>query len=295
MEPAPWTATVHYQPILGGYFFQEDAVIEVGAPTPIVMRSIYGWDAETERYVMFVVGNTGEADFHTVQFPEPGTMIVGHAGMRQGEFATMRTITRVTADAITFESERANGTGPWFTAVKGELTKADVKPPELLAVGFVGVPVPPQIEALADRMAGSYTIRGSMASAPGAADVRISGAEHITKAFGGHAIHSIVEGSAGGEGPTYVAHTFMVWNASDARFDSVAFDNMGTVGHSQAWMVGDDTLVAVFAGRRMGQPTADRGTLKLGDDGPESWTSHTIVGTDEPKLTFHATYERKSD
>lgn len=295
MDAMPWTATVHFQPILDGHFFQEDIVIAVGAPTPIVMRSIYGWDAENERYVMFGLGNTGESEFHTLRFPTPGTMVVGHAGVRQGEFATSRSVTRITADAITFEGERANGAGPWFTEVTGKLTKTDAKPPELPAVGFVGVPVASQTKALADRMAGTYAITGSMSPAPGAPDVEISGIEKIAPAFGGHAVHSIVEGTAGGEGPKYVAHNFMVWNANDQCFESVAFDNLGTVGRSQAWMAGDDTLVTVFAGKRMGQPIAERGTLKFGDDGPESWTSHTMAGAGEPRQTFHATYARKSD
>jgi len=292
-QPAtPWTATIAFQPILDGYFFQEDVEVQVGAPTPLQMRTIYGWDAENERYVAFGLGNTGESHYGTADFPEPGVMVTGHAGPMQGTFGVNRVVWRFGDGKMRFHADRANGAGAFFVEVQGAFQRIDAAPKSAAEASFVGVPIATQITKLAPRLTGTYSIRGAMRMTPDMPEMKITGTETIALAFGGHAVTMVVEGNADG-GPPYVGHNYMVWNAADSCYDFVGFDNMGMCGKMSAWMVDADTIVAVHGGKEMGQPVAARATMKIGKAGLASWTNHSIVGAAEPMQSFHATYTRE--
>lgn len=296
-DPMPWTATTVMKPVLDGFFFQDDSKIEMpGMPTPLGMRTVYGWDAENERYVAYGVGNTGEGEMATVHFPDPRTMVMGSAGLRMGQYTVSRAVWKIDGDTSTFVSERANDAGDWYVEVEGTFERGDATAPasvQVVDASFMDVPVHEQTSRLADALSGKYAIQGSMTIAPGMPETKIRGTEAIGPAFGGHVVFSRVEGFAEGDDHPYVGETYMTWNAVDQSYDLVMFDNMGMVGAGQLRFVDDATLVGVFAGPMMGTPSVQRSVTRIGENGVTGAVSHSIVGAHEPMKSFEAKYTRK--
>jgi hypothetical protein len=292
-----WTATVEFAPVLGGFFFQDDTVVEmVGMPTPLVMRTVYGWDAENERYVAYGIGNTGEAQLTRVHFPKPGTMVMAGSGMRFGQLTLGRTVWMAKGDSTSFRSERANDAGSWYTEVQGRMQRVETAPkPAPAEASFMDMPVPEPIEKLLDAMAGTYGVAGAMTMAPGMPEMKVRGTERIGAAFGGHALHSRVEGYADNDEVLYVGDTYMTWNEVDRCYDLVMFDNMGAVAKAQNRFAEDGSLVGVFSGPMMGQLTVQRSVTKFGERGVQEIYGHTISGTHPPMETFRMHYTRKAD
>lgn len=293
MPAEEWTATVEIKPILDGFFFQEETIVHVGAPTPMVMRGIYGWDAEHERLVAFGCGNQGISNVGTVYFPSRTTMVIGVAEEQNGVPMVARNTWTFGGDELTYKSERANGAGDWYTEVEGKFERTDVKPKGVTEASFMGVPVAAPMTVLAGKMVGTYDVKGTMTMAPGMPATKIHGTESIQPILGGHTLFSEVRGYAEGDDAEYVGHNYMCWDPVDNCFDLVFVSNMGEFGKAEARMTEDGHLVTIASGPMMGQLTASRSIIKFGPTGVEEVISHLLSGTADPIVNFKGTYARK--
>lgn len=294
-QPAgEWTATVEFQPILDGFFFQEDTIVEIGAPTPLQMRTVFGWDSEKERYVSFGAGNTGESYYTTVYFPDAKTLVVDRAGQEQGQPVVSRNTWKIGDKNLTYIAQRAVGTGKWHTMVEGTFERAsNTNRKNFTEASFIETPVDANLEKLSKRIAGTYEVTGTMKMMPDMPEMKITGTEAVRRMFGGHAIHSHIEGETAGEEGKYLADGYITWNPVEKCYDAVFFDNMGMVGESQMRFAGDDELIGTSAGTMMQTPVVCRTTMTLGENGIETVTATSIVGSGEPYDSFQATYKRQ--
>jgi hypothetical protein len=110
--------------------------------------------------------------------------------------------------------------------------------------------------------------------------------------FDGAIVQTETKGSAEGMPGAYEAHGYIAWNAADKCYRIVMVSNMGEVMAGDGRFAGDDKLIQIFTGLRMGQPCVARSVLQLDQDGrPVKVKNHSCMGDAEPMCDFVGTYE----
>lgn len=145
------------------------------------------------------------------------------------------------------------------------------------------------------RMAGSFEVAGEMTMAPGQPAMKIKGVDAIRTLFDGSIVQVTTTGTADGMPGTYEAHGYYAWDATDGAYDVLMVSNMGEVMKGEARFAGDDTLVQIFSGLRMGQLTVSRSVMHLDAKGhPQKVVNHSCMGTADPMQDFTGTYKPAS-
>ncbi|MBK8098082.1 MAG: DUF1579 family protein [Planctomycetes bacterium] len=287
--PSTWTSASTYQWVMGGFWLQCDTAIDFGPMGTMRFREYLGWDGENKQFATLAVNNLGEG-------------VLAHAHLKDGEMVMM--IPKVQPDGPATECARVKFTADKmemaisFLRVDGKATQdvtgtfTKVARLEIPALGAskAMMPAAPQMAAMA-KMAGKFDFAGQMIMAPGAPEMKIRGRDTITSLFDGAVVMVETVGESDG-GPQYLATGFYVWEHGKDRYRILSVDNMGMVMAGDAWLSGQ-SMVATFAGPRMGQPTVSRMVLTLGKDGgPEKIVGHSITGEHPPVQDFSGTYTR---
>ncbi|MEZ5962291.1 MAG: DUF1579 family protein [Planctomycetota bacterium] len=285
-----WTASVDAQWQLGGHFLQSDTEIHFdGMPTPMRFREFMGWDRENRRYVNLVVSNTGEGMLTEPHFADDHNLVLMMRRVEGGMPLFERTVTTIDKDSWKFVITFLRPEGDATESVRGDFQRDDrVRVPEL-GQSEALMPADGRMAKLA-RMAGVFDVAGEM-TMPGMQAMKITGKDTVRTLFGGSIVEIHTVGGSELAPDSYEAFAFYALDAGRDCYRMVYVNNMGQVGSMDARFVGDDKLVATFAGQYWGQPTTSRVVLKLDARGrPAATASHSCMGADEPTCDFRATY-----
>lgn len=290
-----WNATVRCQWVLNDYFLQTDSTIDFGPIGTMRLREYIGWDAENQKFAQIQVGNSGVGNLVNPVVQDGGACS-WFAIQAEGDSLHVERVTSgFSGDAWNFGIQFLGPAGPLMEAVDGEFEKVDEVKPMALgdAAPIMPVQAMPGHETMAKvaRMAGEYEFQGEM-TMPGMGTMKITGHDTIHALFGGAVTMVVTKGVAEGMPETYEAHGFQVWNPVRGCIESLFVSNMGEIGAWQGWLTDDETMVSLFSGVQMGQPTTKRMVMKLDGDGrPQSLLSHTCMGTGAPMVDFKGTYK----
>lgn len=300
-QEGKWTATSSARWVLGGHFVQEDLRIDMGeyVPAPMLIRSLYGYDREHDRYVALSVSNMGPPAASRVVFLDDHTLVTIAARVSMGAPAVHRTVTRLSADAYEFTLDEASADHPFQRIVEGRFTRVKEAPGidgvETADASYAMMPVPEEMAKL-DVMLGTWKVEGKMVPMPGADAVNVTGKQICTKILGGHVLAASVLGDSQQGGPAYEALYFAGWNPDARAFRTLYADNMGVSGSGLQHWIGERTAVTIMQPSKvMGVPAAFRSVAKMAADGG-SFTvlDHWLVGDAAPEKAFEATFSRIS-
>jgi hypothetical protein len=289
-----WTSATSFEWILGGHFLREDMAIQLAEiPTKLCMSTIYGWDAENQRYVAVGISNTGDAELSEVYFHE-GALVTLKSGLEMGAPSLERWVTRYKDGVSKTEGQTATGVGPLFTYVKGGSKRTSEKPSK---IERADAPLMPEYAGMVgdhhkklSSAAGDYTFTGWMIMPGMPEKMEIAGRESFRPIYGGMVLEFHTESEPVG---MYEAYGWMAWNEDRSCYDMVMVNSMGQAGHQLCHIVGG-TWVFTGAANSAGEPTVSRGLLRIREDGSfGDFDSHTISGKSDPVHNFHAKYARK--
>jgi hypothetical protein len=197
-----------------------------------------------------------------------------------------RWITRIAEGSHQFVGEEATGEGDWHVHVRGTSKRSATAKPvavEDLPPVFVD-PTPPMADVL--KMAGTYAVQGSFQMTPDAPAMEFSGREVAKPIFGGGIVQFVASGQPG----DWEGWHAMGYDATRKCFRSLSVDNMGMMGASDAWRLGDD-WVFTSAGTLQHTPVVYRMVLSTDAKGHLTKASaYAIHGTGAPYRQFQATY-----
>lgn len=287
MGEVPWTAVSEADWVLGGFFVEECTQISVGAPMPLQMKTLYGWDGENARNVSFALGNNGEhSGLTTMHWIEDDVLVSMTTDVLNGEPRMGRTTWEFGENSYDFKVETATGAGPFEVSIEGRFEKVE-KAAELAEHQLFVGSFPPSSLRKMRKMVGDFATEGWF-DFPGYGKQVIQGTEKIAFELGGHVLASTGVSKVNGM-PDWEGRTYTIWNATDKCFDVVMFSSHGEVGASQMWWDGD-SLLGTSAMRFMGTPMASRSIIKMSDLGPAVVEGHALIGSGEPKKNFHMEY-----
>lgn len=286
--PQTWTSKTVVEPILGGMFLRETMTISFPDMTETLQFvSVYGYDRENGKYKQWSVNNMGEVTEAELHWVDDDTFMSGAIAVTQGSPHVDRWVTHLGDETHSFRGDTAGGDGEFFVHVEGSVTR--VKAMEAAAHKDAAFMVPGAGEEMAklNRMAGTYDVEGAMFM-PDGSKMPISGVQTMKPIYAGTILESHTIGQ-----PNYEAWGWMGWNAHENRYEMVYVNSMGEAGHHPLYWSGND-LVAVFAGRSMGQPTVRRSASAVDENGvvTRAWT-HAIMAAGEPMRLFDAKYTKR--
>lgn len=299
MEPGapamPWTATMSVRKSLGGFFYEEDLTVRFeGMPAPLQMKEVFGWDAERQEYVKYVVGNGGEGHAPKVHWIDDDTCVELYTGFdMSGKPSLSRGTTHFSGDGFTYKSESLTGADPLRLNVEGRFTRAEhAAKAEITEASFMDTEPSPELARL-QKALGTWKVAGTMIMEPGAPEMKISGTETMKTLWGGTVVQSIVVGDPDPAmgGAVYQGLSYMTYDPAKKCIVCFQADSMGMCGVSECRFEGDD-LVVTTAGPMMGKPTASRAIMHMDDKGITRVVSHALSGTAAPYKGFDATYTR---
>lgn len=292
-EAMEWSGTMTFSKILDGFAVQEDLVVEVGAPSPLVMRTIYAVDGESGQAIAYGMSNQGNGSRMTFEFPAKGQMSVYGLDRSPSGAGVMRSRIHFDKNSYRFEHDSCRGIGTVFTEVSGSYQRGKSAKTAGNA-SFADAPIAPEMQSLAAIM-GNYTVKGSMVMVPGTEAMPVTGTETYHSLWGGSILMSEVRGDAPPGMPPYLSHSYMVWQPSTQCYEFLTVDTMGMAAVASArWATPAKELVVTWQGSAMGQLTVQNSVLKLGEKGISSVVSRALTGGHEPYVSFQATYERQS-
>jgi hypothetical protein len=287
----PWTSRSTTRKVMGGHYVRDDGIIEFKGPDPMTLALIthYCWDPIQNRYVVYVIGNTGELHTTEMQWSDENTMIQHSVTNRGGQRMSERWVAHIKKDEMTFEVEAAGASGGLWTMVKGKLSRAkDAQPVTLDKVG--GLEMMPQTEQMERlcRLAGNYAIKGTWSMAPNQPGMEFAGWERMRPAFGG----VVFESFPGGE--NYEGYTATVWNAREKRYSRLQLSDWGLHSITHGIWASETELVFTFQGEMMGQRMFSRTVVQVDKNGKVTATrGHVLAGTAEPFKSLDATLTLK--
>lgn len=292
MEASGWTSRSQVKKAMGGFFLEENTVIDVGEgmPAPLVFRSFMGYDSTNRKYLTVAVGNMGGASTSEMHWVDDNTMVSVESGMEDGVFAVDRWVTTLGTDTYSFVGHRSVDGGEFFVYVQGEMKRIDepFEAPSSQTTPAFG-PAGAQMQRL-NRMAGRYRLAGKMQMMPDAPSMDISGVETLAPIFGGTALQATVVGDPVPGLGAYEAWAVFTWNDERRCYTTLFVNNMGEIGESEMRWVGDQ-LVTTSAQLRMDLPSVYRGVITLDEKGAiTKMASHSMIGAHAPGLDFEATY-----
>lgn len=277
----PWTATATGRTVLGGHFVQFDEAIQTSAG-PLHFRTLYGWDAESERPAVYWTGSMGVGEMEATWIGENRLVTTGD-GREQGVPHADRAVMVIDEDGYTYEAHRLGPTGESFEMVTGEMKRTSREP---VAPAEASASSPGEHLADLAPMVGEWEFSG-MVNMPGM-KMDVTGRETIGWRYGGTVLAGHVEGQPEG---SFSADWYISWDPDAGRYRQLFASTMGEISVSSGWMIGDQL---VFTESRVadGTPTVSRGVVQLADGGIQKAWAHAISGTDEPVKSFEATYQR---
>ncbi|MCA8941787.1 MAG: DUF1579 family protein [Planctomycetes bacterium] len=289
-EPAgDWTSKSVVEPILGGMFLRDSSVISFpDQPQTLQFVTLYGYDRENQKYMQWSVSNMGEVTASEIHWIDDDTFVTAEIGVSDHTPHVDRWVTHLGDDEHTTKGETAGGAGSFFVHVDGTMKRAKAMDAVTRKDASFYVPgAGPEMKRL-NRMAGTYDVKGTM-FLPDGSETEIEGVQTMRPFYSGLVLESYTSGRPG----NYEAWSWIGWNAHEHRYEMVYANSMGEAGHHPMYWV-DDDLVALFAGRSMGQPTVRRSASSFDENGAvnKSWT-HVIVGTGEPARVFEANYAKR--
>jgi hypothetical protein len=290
---APWTASSTIKKVLDGFFLQEDVVIDLGEvmPMPIVFRTFYAYDQQTQKYMTLSVGNMGAPTASQIHWADDNTMVSVDATMEGGQFMQDRWVTKLEKDVISFKGFRSPGAGPTFPHIEGRMTrtKTAFTPPAPAQVPS-GAPANPEMAQLL-RMAGKYRLDGWFRPVAEMEPMTIGATETYAPIFGS----SILEmNTVGDDNPAFgvykawSAYGFSDWKKS---FVAIHLNNMGEMASTEGRFV-DGHLVFTHSSFRMGVPSLSRSIFTFDSNGKlAKLSAHGMTGASAPLHEFEATYK----
>ena len=303
-DQSEWDATIAFRKIMGGHFVQEDVTVTAeGMPSPLVFRTLHGYDRENQRYLALGVGNDGEIGSHEIAWLDDQTMaFTGSSFDAEGQPRVFRTVSKLSGDSMSYRQEGARGTGPWSTLIEGNFSKISKigkqggKPADADAAAvdaaFGGAQPNAPMQRL-QRLAGTWKIEGRMRPTPQAEWVPITGTETISPMFGGLLLKGEIHGESPGSDQAYHGTWYIGWDAHERRYRELFASSMGEIGSSHGEWIDDTHYVGMSANRHMGKPTVGRGLLRVDAQGkPVEYTHHVISGAEPPAQTFEAKYSK---
>lgn len=292
-EAMEWTATMSFTKILGGFAVQEDLVIEVGAPTKLLMRTVYGHDNESGRSIAANVGNQGELHVADYAFTDKGTLVVYGSSRSAEGFGVGRSRVEFTKDSYRFSHEGSINGGKVFTEVEGSFTRAsDASAKYVSNASFMNVPISAEMKAL-ESFNGSYKITGNMVWVAGMEPIAIAGTETYSSLWGGQTLMSTIVGDAEDGAPVYQSNGYMCWDGSRNSYVMVSFDSMGMAGEAVGrWTEPGTEMVFATSNIMMGNLVNQNTVINVGDRGITGVKSHTLSGASAPYVGFDAKYAR---
>lgn len=289
-----WTGKVTSEWALGGHWLMTDTEILFEGEAPMRFHEYTGWDRENRRYVQLTVNNMGEGLLNTVHFVGDDTMVLMMPNMREGTPQIERALTKFGADSQTFSMAFFGHEGVAREGVTGTFKRVAKTSLSALESASAMGPANPAMAKIA-RMAGSFEVAGEMTMAPGQPAMKIKGVDAIRTLFDGAIVQVTTTGTADGMPGTYEAHGYYAWDATDGAYDVLMVSNMGEVMKGEARFAGDDTLVQIFSGLRMGQLSVSRSVMQLDAKGhPKKVVNHSCMGAADPMQDFVGTYEAAS-
>ena len=280
-----WTATIDFQPILGGHFYQEDLNVDLGEDMPPYQaRTIHGWDSEGGRYIQFGIDSDGSGVLSEMHWA--GHVLVGSRTMvdeMSGQVMTTRNTAEVADGKWTIDMRRAVAGGDESAFVQGvmERTAERAQPIDASAVRAGGLS--PDLADLRP-LVGKWNVTGQVRP-PGMDPMDVTATETITPVFGGSALLSHVVGQPGDYQEFY-----LLWH-DGGRIHHAAVNNMGHFLAAEGKVSGDN-LVMVHSGTAYGEPIAERYVIEMADGALSKTTAHRFTGTGEAEVSFQATYTR---
>lgn len=296
-EAQPWTASMEFTKVVGGFAYQEDLVIDVGEATPLRMRSVYGRDGESGRQIAYSASNQGDAVLMDWHFTSADTLLVYGAYRAKDGVSVGRTVVKFTKDSYSFRHDGMRGVGEHFTEVEGSFTRGG-SAAKVTDASFMQIPISAEMTALAKTF-GSYEVTGEMRMSGDMPAMPIRGTETIGALLAGHVAMSSVVGEsgdagAGGGTPSYLSHGYMTWNSSTGCYDTVVFDTMGFAMQMHCrWTKPGEQLVYGSSALQMGSVTSGNTTVDVGPKGITKVRAWALTGASEPYVTFEAKYTPK--
>jgi hypothetical protein len=288
-EAMKWSGSMTFHRILDGFAVQEDLVVDIGAPSPLVMRSIYAVDNESGETVAYGMSNQGNGSKKHFAFPAKGEMTVYGVERSPNGDGVVRSRIHFDKDSYRFEYDNCRGVDAVFIEVAGTFKPGKAAKAAMNAA-FADVPLAAEMKSLA-AIVGDYTVKGTMVMAPGTEAMPVTGSESYHSLWGGSILMSEVKGDAPPGMPPYVSHSYMVWSPSTKCYEFVTVDTMGMAAVATArWTTPAKELVVTWQGSMMGQLTVQNTVLTLGEKGIATVTSRALTGGHEPYVSFQATY-----
>lgn len=285
-----WEATLVARPLFEGFFVHEELEVRLGAPTPMRMSTVYGWDGGHDRMFNASVSNMGGMIFGELTWADEDTLVSMATAKYMGQLAIGRATWHFTDDGFTYRHEKAVTGGEWFTEVEGEFHKAEARMPAY-GPAFVGMEVPAEQQKLVDALSGNFRLEGEMTMPGMPESMKIGGNERVRAVYGGHVLISQARSDPMPEMGVWQGLNAFAWDPDRGHYWSLMVDSTGEVSHAPMWWV-DGQLVSVESRVSMGLPTVNRTVIEIGEHGMTGFEAHSISGTDAPYRSFKCSYER---
>ncbi len=300
--PITWNATTRMQKVLGGQFVRRSLTADFGnAREPITGLAFLGFDPQTNKFVSGNLSSMAPGFTAEITWRDANTLISLNTRILGNVRIVERFITTIGDGQYSIVGERALDGGNFSPYVKGSYRKIQpsatveavfrVEQPSDLAAAR-GAAASPQIAKIAG-MIGTYKIDGSVIPAPGDTKRAISGNINCTLGLRGTAVELKVKGNATAEMPARNAYIAFTWDAAENCYRILFANNLGQLNSNEGRFVGDQMIIT---GTQVqdGKPMVARSVLTFGEDGSlGTVTTHSILGANDPVLTFSARYTKQ--
>jgi len=291
----PWTAKASYKWSHGGFWLQQDFVLEFeGKPNPFASRTYLGWDGERRRYVTVQVANNGQVGLHEVEWLPEGAMMMMVRSRGQFVSFAQRTVLKTDGDTMTYKVDALTWSGSSTTMAEGTFTRAESGEIDALDQAAFGEASDAPMQDIL-RCVGDYSVVGTMRVSPGTAAMKIRGDDSLRAIYSESLIHGHTDGVAEGMDSKYEADVFWGWDQHRSCYVQVFVSNMGEVGEMELRFAQDrKSLISTGMATFMGQPMVQRMVIGLDEAGRfATGTAMSIMGTAPPFESFNATYSKK--
>lgn len=291
-----WTAVSTVSKPMGGHVIQEDVHIDLGdyVPQPMILRTIYMWDAHRGRYHYYSLSNVAPAMHGDTFWTSEKRLVTTSSGISsEGQTAT-HSVVEFDDDGYRFTVWQSRAGDAFYRQVTGSFRKSDKRVPAIeTTADSVLVPPPEEMAALrAD--CGRWRFEGGYRPAPGAEMVKVAGTEVVEPILGGHVLTGLVRGDPDPSWPaTYEERFYLAWSVEDKAYLVISHNNFGMVAHNLAYSTGPSSRVYTGMTVEDGAPSAHRMVRTVGEGGKTAKVVvDRIAGTSPAHRMFEADYRR---
>ncbi len=285
--PMKWTSKSTMKKILGGHYIQDDTKIEVEGFGTLVMRSIYGWDANRKRHFAINVSNLGSAGESTVFWVDGKRMISSHTKRGFQGVESDRWVTEVGENKISFVGTQSlNGDKP-FVHVEGTITRGGDGFDADTFKADAAAPPSPHMKRMKP-FTGSWTSEGRWMNTETETWTKMSGSSTVVPAFGGHVIYSRGKSTMEGMPTPVEGYAYGFWSDEHQAYRWVGVNSMGMYHGSTGYEAGEGRTVWMMNDMFMGKPVVGR--LVIEEHGDSLTMVEHSMG---PKGAAHVSWEGK--